>query len=198
MHSADGGYAAARPPCMNLPALDEMPATERAETSIISRLASSIFVPDCFLLVRVSRAVVTTDTCCPHALRPANTTYSSALPCCARALVLPLAYFSSAIVSCFFPLASFMLRESDCSHRVRAYAELPHLCRCALCLLAASLDNSAYFATTARWCEVRRIPRPMTCQKSLFASVSPDHLHQLCARRNRYFDRRFLKLERVR
>jgi hypothetical protein len=101
MHTADGGYAAARPSCMNLPAFDEMPATERAETSIISRLASSIFVSDCFLLVRVSRAVVTRDTCCPRALRPENTTYSSALPCCARALVLRLA-FPSAIVSCFF------------------------------------------------------------------------------------------------
>lgn len=125
MHTADGGYAAAHPSCTNKPALDEMPASVHAGTSIISRPASSIFVPDCFLLVRVSRAVVSRDTCCPRALRPENTTYSSALPCCARALVLPSA-FPSALVSCFFHSLIFMLLESDCSHRVHAYAELPH------------------------------------------------------------------------
>jgi hypothetical protein len=74
MHTADSGYAAAHPSCMNLPALDEMSVSVHAETSIISLLSSSIFVPDCFLLVRVRRAVACEDTCCPRALRPENTT----------------------------------------------------------------------------------------------------------------------------
>jgi hypothetical protein len=92
MHTADRGYAAARPSCMPSTRCI-MPASVHAETSIISLLASSIFVPDGFLKSNSS------NRGCPRALRPENTTYSSALPCCARALVLPSTY-PSAIVSC--------------------------------------------------------------------------------------------------
>jgi hypothetical protein len=125
MHTADSGYAAAHPSCMNLPALDEIPANVHAKTSIISLLASSIFVSDCFLLVRVRRAAVTEDTCFPRALRPENTTLlvSTAMLCSSTSSI-PMILICDCVL--LIPLANFIHIESDCSHGVRAYAELPH------------------------------------------------------------------------
>jgi hypothetical protein len=54
----------------------------------MTQLTPSIFVPSSFLLVPVSQAVATLDTCVPRPLTPENTAHSSALLCCVRDLVV--------------------------------------------------------------------------------------------------------------
>jgi len=136
MHTADGGYAAAHPSCTNKPARHEMPASVHAETSIISQLASSIFVPDCFLLVRASRAVVTRDTCCPPT-RPASREHdllvSTAMLCSSTSSTLSIFICACVLL---FPLANFhaprkrLLAQGSCIRRTSTLMQVRIMLAC--------------------------------------------------------------------